>query len=73
VLDTQALLRLFSQLTGGRALGVVDAGGIVEVVFDDGQLLSICTDAGRWTGLVMLGSVAYPVDYVRVNGWKDAA
>jgi hypothetical protein len=74
VLDPAGLLELFSKLSGRRLLGVVDGGGFVELVFDDGTLVSIgCEDAGRWCGLVLLGSVAYPADYVRVNRWSEAA
>ena len=78
VLDTRGLLELFSQLDGRRLVGVVDGAGFVEIVFDDphgrgGNLVSIATDAGRHTGLVLLGFVADPEEYVRGCGWQEAA
>jgi hypothetical protein len=74
VLDGDGLLELFSKLSGQRLLGVVDGGGITELVFESGALVSFCgEDAGRFCGLVLLGQVAYPADYVRVNRWSEAA
>ena len=74
VLDGDGLLELFSQVSGQRLLGVVDGGGVTELVFENWALVSFCCeDAGRFCGLVLLGHVAYPADYVRVNGWSEAA
>lgn len=77
VLDTYGLLGLFARLTGRRLLGVVDGCGVVELVFEDGpeggNLVSICTDHGRYTGLVMLGFVDEPERYVAGCSWEDAA
>ena len=74
-LDTEGLLELFSRVAGRRLVGVVDGMGVVELVFegDGGNLVSICTDHGRHTGLVMLGFVESPERYVEACSWQDAA
>jgi hypothetical protein len=68
VLDTDSLVRLFSELAGRTFLGPVDGFGCVELVFDDrddkgGNLVTIFTE-GRERGRVAFGFVSNPVDYV---------
>jgi hypothetical protein len=67
VLDAQGLIALFREVEGRRLIGVVDAFGVVELVFDDsrpgGNLVCIYADDGRNTGLVTLGGVAEPAGY----------
>jgi hypothetical protein len=79
VLDAQGLLELFSRVAGRKLLGVVDGIGVVELVFaDDAEdpgknLVSICCNHGRHTGLVLLGFVDDPARYVETNAWPEAA
>lgn len=67
VLDGAGLVALFRKVEGRRLLGVVDAFGVVELVFDDdrpgGNLICLYCDDGRNTGLVSLGGVADPAGY----------
>jgi hypothetical protein len=78
VLDAQGLLELFSRVAGRKLLGVVDGLGVVELVFaddarDSANLVSICCDYGRHTGLVLLGFVDEPERYVEACAWPEAA
>jgi hypothetical protein len=76
VLDTAGMLALFSRLEGRRFLGAVDGFGVVELVFEDGpggNLISIYTDAGCHTGLVVLGGVVEPEAYVAAYQRRAAA
>jgi hypothetical protein len=79
VLDSRGLLRLFRELEGRRLLGVVDADGVIELVFTDAgprsrNLVTFYCDAGRYTGLVAFGSVSGPVEYAEeCRRWGRAA
>jgi hypothetical protein len=78
VLDVEAMLELFGRVAGRRLLGVVDGCGVVELVFSDdagegSNLVSICCDHGRHRGLVLLGFVDNPEEYVEGCSWLDAA
>jgi len=71
VLDPEGLAALFDSLAGRMLVGALDCGdGVVELVFSrdgDGRglnLVTICTE-GRDRGLVFLGSVPQPLDYLR--------
>ncbi len=68
VLDLDAMLGLFAKVSGRRFVGPVDGAGYLELVFSDDErqgrnLVSICTE-GRYAGLVLLGFVADPEEYV---------
>jgi hypothetical protein len=68
VLDCPGLLALFERVAGRRFLGAVGGGGYVELVFSDPDkrghnLVSVCV-YGRNAGLVFLGHVADPEEYV---------
>jgi hypothetical protein len=69
VLDTDGLIRLFTELAGRTFLGPVDGFGCVELVFDDldekgGNLVTIFTE-GHERGRVAFGFVSSPTEYVR--------
>jgi hypothetical protein len=69
VLDTDGLIRLFTELAGRTFLGPVDGFGCVELVFDDrdeqgGNLVTIFTESHE-RGRVAFGFVSDPAEYVR--------
>ena len=71
MLDREGLVAIFDYLVGRTLVGVVD--DCLELVFTldragrGANLVTLHTE-GRWRGVVSLGGVANPADYVRDVG-----